>query len=109
MNFTDFDVVLELEEVSTIKDFNSKYPLLTNGGILEGTLQLENSTFTLLVKANIVSKRLYYDIEDSEGNKVTLNQPVVEYPYNLIHNDSMLGGELYYVENKFYFKSNKEE
>ena len=106
MNFTDFDKILTLEKVATIQDFNSKYPLLENGGVVEGTMQFGSRSFTLSVKLNIVSKRLYYDIEDSEGNKITLNQPVVE-NYNLIHNDSMVGGELYFVEDSFYYKSNK--
>lgn len=107
MNLGDFDKILTLEKIDTIQDFNSKYPLLTNGGIVEGTMQFGDKTFVLYVKLNIVSKRLYYDIEDDEGNKVTKNHPVVE-GYNLIHNDSMIGGELYFVEDSFYYKSNVE-
>lgn len=104
---SNYEKVLEIEEIPTIPEFKNKYPKLKEGNKVEGTLQLGEDTFSLSVGLNIVTERLYYSIENDAGESLTTFRPVIPYPYNLNQSREAIGGELVFYENIFYWRTTK--
>lgn len=97
----------QLYKVETRKadKFRVKYPAFDTAACYEEeTFQFNGKSYTFRFLPNLVAERLYFSIFDAAGANIQSFEPLAAYPYNLAHAKDLLGLELYFYDNKVWYK-----
>lgn len=99
---SDFEVICEIEEAKS-NDFLMRYPQLELG-YADYSFQSDGNIFIFRLLCNIVLQKLYFSLKSQSGNNVQCTYPLNEFDLNLITCRELKDHELYFFENKVYFK-----
>ena len=102
--FSDFEILLELDYDETATTIEDKYPQLKNGGAQMADFNLQGNIWTFYCKYNLVAQRLYYGVDDDNGEANISYASVREYPFNLATTQALKDVEIYFKDNKFFIK-----
>lgn len=98
----DFEVICEIE-VNESDDFLIRYPQLELG-YADFSFQSDGKIYIFRLLCNLVLQKLYFSLKSQSGEYLQCCYPLNEFDLNLITCRELKDHELYFYDNKVYFK-----